>query len=236
MRSGVLIRLFVAAGVAAAAIVGVGWSPAAAATHQVEMKGIAYSPASIQVAVGDTVTWKNTESSAVPHTVTADDGSFDSSPACPPLCMNPGDSYSRTFNAAGKVAYHCKIHASMHGTVSVGTGGSTTTSRASPTSTTTGPAGTATTAAGAARPAASSTTAPSVGGGAPALTSTTAAGAASATSAPQAAGAVTTRRAGHAKRGSPLLVLAVVATAVLAGLVGVRIARLRRGRAGRRDG
>jgi plastocyanin len=63
------------------------------------------------VAVGTTVTWTNQDSTA--HTVTANDGSFDSGP------IQPGKSFSHTFSTAGTVAYHCKIHPSMTATVTV---------------------------------------------------------------------------------------------------------------------
>lgn len=72
------------------------------------------------VAKGTTVTW--TDKGSNPHSVTADDGSFDSSPNCPPACMTslPGtNAYSRTFDAAGSFPYHCRVHASMTGTVTV---------------------------------------------------------------------------------------------------------------------
>ena len=60
---------------------------------------------------GQKVTWTNTD--GFPHTVTADNGSFDSGPVA------AGTSYARTFKQAGTFAYHCKIHSSMHGTVVV---------------------------------------------------------------------------------------------------------------------
>ena len=49
-----------------------------------------------------------------PHTVTADDGSFDSG------TLQPGESYSHTFQSAGMVPYHCSIHPFMTGSVTVG--------------------------------------------------------------------------------------------------------------------
>lgn len=69
--------------------------------------------------VGDTVIWHNAD--GVAHTVTADNGSFDSSPTYP----NPNDSiapsktYSHKFKKKGTVKYHCKIHTKMKGTVTV---------------------------------------------------------------------------------------------------------------------
>jgi plastocyanin len=64
------------------------------------------------VSVGATVTWTNTDS--VPHTVTADDGSFDSG------SLDPGATFSHTFDAAGSFDYHCAIPGhNMQGTVQV---------------------------------------------------------------------------------------------------------------------
>jgi plastocyanin len=47
------------------------------------------------------------------HTVTADDGSFDSGP------IAQGETFSQVFNAAGSVGYHCEIHPQMTGTIIV---------------------------------------------------------------------------------------------------------------------
>jgi hypothetical protein len=63
------------------------------------------------VSVGTTVTWTN--SGASPHTVTADNGEFDSGR------LAPGASFSQTFDAAGTVTYHCEIHPQMAGTIVV---------------------------------------------------------------------------------------------------------------------
>jgi plastocyanin len=71
-----------------------------------------FKPATLTVAVGTTVTWTNQGPSA--HTVTAVDGSFGSTPT-----LNPGDTFSRTFTAAGTFAYICAIHSSMKGTITV---------------------------------------------------------------------------------------------------------------------
>jgi plastocyanin len=74
-----------------------------------------FEPANAAVNPGDTVTWVNEGNH--PHTVTADDGQFDSE------VLNPGDSFSVTFPEAGTVGYHCEIHPSMTGSVTVGPGG-----------------------------------------------------------------------------------------------------------------
>jgi plastocyanin len=78
----------------------------------------AFQPADITVDVGDTVTWTN--NSDAPHTVTADDDSFDLDG------IDAAETASQTFDTAGEFAYHCEIHPYMTGTVTVNAGASTT--------------------------------------------------------------------------------------------------------------
>ena len=75
-----------------------------------------FDPPDVAIEPGSTITWTNR--GAVPHTVTADDGSFDSER------LNPGDSYTVAFGGQGTVTYHCEIHPEMRGSVTVGGGGS----------------------------------------------------------------------------------------------------------------
>jgi plastocyanin len=77
----------------------------------VSIVDFAFEPATLEVAAGTTVTWTNNGSA--PHTVTADDGSFDSGE------LAPGASFSFTFESAGSVAYHCNIHPQMTATITV---------------------------------------------------------------------------------------------------------------------
>jgi len=79
--------------------------------NTVTMAGMAFSPGTITVSAGTTITWKNNDNMA--HTVTADDNSFDSGN------IGAGGSYSRTFSVAGTFNYHCTIHAGMNGKVVV---------------------------------------------------------------------------------------------------------------------
>ena len=75
-----------------------------------------YSPSTITVEIGvnNTVTWVNDDNAA--HTVTATDGSFNSGN------MNPGQSWTYTFTAAGTYEYYCSYHPWMKGTVIVKSG------------------------------------------------------------------------------------------------------------------
>jgi plastocyanin/uncharacterized membrane protein YozB (DUF420 family) len=67
--------------------------------HEVKIK---YVPRSLTVPVGTTVVWINDE--APKHTVTADDGSFDSP------TMAKGETFSQTFDEAGTWLYFCRFH------------------------------------------------------------------------------------------------------------------------------
>jgi plastocyanin len=82
-------------------------------TTQVSIQDFFFSPANVSVQPGTTVTWVNEGS--VPHTVTSDDGQFDSG------VLMPGDSYTVMFKGQGTITYHCAIHPSMTGSVTVGT-------------------------------------------------------------------------------------------------------------------
>jgi hypothetical protein len=75
------------------------------------MINFAFSPASVTVNVGDTVTWTNRDNA--PHNATADDGSF-STPN-----INDGQSASHRFTQPGTFSYICTIHPNMHGTIRV---------------------------------------------------------------------------------------------------------------------
>ena len=71
-----------------------------------------FEPESLNVKVGDMVTWTNKESAA--HSVVADDKSFTSQDR-----MKQGDSFSHAFTAPGTFSYFCGIHDYMKATVTV---------------------------------------------------------------------------------------------------------------------
>jgi amicyanin len=83
------------------------------ATTAVAIENFAFSPATITVQVGTTVTWTNKDSD--PHTVTAKSGGA----ALDSPTLNQGDSYQYTFTKAGQYTYLCTIHPFMLGTVMV---------------------------------------------------------------------------------------------------------------------
>ena len=84
-------------------------------TTTVEIRNNAFNPAQLNVAPGTTVTFVNNDT--VPHTVTADNGLFDSGE------LAPGASYPVVLEGAGTVTYHCKLHPEMRGSIVVGEGG-----------------------------------------------------------------------------------------------------------------
>lgn len=77
----------------------------------VTIENYAFSPIKLSAAAGTTVTWTNKDST--PHTVTADDGSFDSGN------LGSGDTWTYTFKVAGTFAYHCNYHPAMKGAVTI---------------------------------------------------------------------------------------------------------------------
>ena len=88
-------------------------APAAAETAgtTVEMTNTTFKPQSIDVKVGDTVTFVNKDEIA--HTATAGDGSFDSK------TMEAGASFTFKPTKAGQIAYVCNFHPGMTGTINV---------------------------------------------------------------------------------------------------------------------
>jgi len=68
-------------------------------------------PDDLNVAVGTTVTWTNTDS--VAHTSTSDEAGWNSG------SIGPGRQFSVAFQNAGTFSYHCTIHPGMVGTVVV---------------------------------------------------------------------------------------------------------------------
>jgi len=86
-------------------------APPPADAIAVQIVGFAFNPASVTVTTGTTVAWTNAD--RVPHTVTALDGSFDSS------IFDPGSSFTQTFNTPGAFPYQCLLHPAMQGEVIV---------------------------------------------------------------------------------------------------------------------
>lgn len=77
----------------------------------VNIANFAFTPPSLTVPAGTTVTWTNNDTTT--HTVTADNKSFDSG------ALNPGKTFTFTFTQAGTFTYKCTIHPMMTGTIVV---------------------------------------------------------------------------------------------------------------------
>ena len=86
-------------------------SNSSAAPVVVVIKNYAFTPATITVAPGTAVQWRNDDSAS--HTATAADGTFDSKN------LDHGQTYTFTFTKAGTYAYTCSYHPNMTGKVIV---------------------------------------------------------------------------------------------------------------------
>jgi len=80
-------------------------SPTNPGPDEVFIQSFAFNPATITVPVSTTITWTNKD--AVAHTVTSDNGLFDSG------SMNTNITYSHQFTTAGTFNYHCTVHPTM---------------------------------------------------------------------------------------------------------------------------
>jgi len=93
--------------------------PARAMSTSVDIKDLAFSPATIQVNQGDTVTWTNDEE-IMPHDVTSGTmGAADLGQLFGSELLTPGQTFSMTFPDAGEFVYLCKLHPTMTGVVIV---------------------------------------------------------------------------------------------------------------------
>jgi plastocyanin len=70
-----------------------------------------FTPGTLTVAAGTTVTWGNND--VTTHNVTSDTGAFTSSN------MNSGETVQVKFDNPGQYKYHCNIHSFMTGTIVV---------------------------------------------------------------------------------------------------------------------
>ena len=77
----------------------------------VNISGSAFSPEVVSIEASEEVVWKNKDSAV--HTVTANDGSFDSG------ALSQGDEFRKKFPSAGVITYSCDNHAWMKGKIEV---------------------------------------------------------------------------------------------------------------------
>jgi|WetSurMetagenome_2_1015567.scaffolds.fasta_scaffold03169_4 plastocyanin len=84
-------------------------------SDEVFIQNMAFNPNSITVTVNTTIIWTNQD--PIAHTVTSDDGLFDSGN------IPSNGTYSHTFTQAGTFSYHCTIHPNMTAVVKVNPAG-----------------------------------------------------------------------------------------------------------------
>jgi len=80
-------------------------------TVEVKIDNFSFSPQTVTVAVGTTVTWTNRDD--IPHTVVSTDGVFKSK------VRDTDEKFSYTFTKAGSYSYFCSVHPKMTGKVVV---------------------------------------------------------------------------------------------------------------------
>lgn len=81
------------------------------ATMRIDIRNLAFSPATVRIRRGQTVEWVNGDPLA--HTVTADDKSWGSG------FINQGGRFAHRFTAVGSFPYHCEPHPQMRGIIIV---------------------------------------------------------------------------------------------------------------------
>ena len=80
--------------------------------QRVEIADMAFTPETLTVAVGTTVTWVSADPN-LPHTSTSEDEIWFSGN------LNEGDEFPFTFDEPGTFAYFCEVHPTMTGTIVV---------------------------------------------------------------------------------------------------------------------
>jgi plastocyanin len=86
-------------------------SSGSAQANEVVIEDFAYSPTPLRTRAGATITVTNADDA--PHTLTADNGQFDTGD------LDRGDRDTITIERTGRVRYHCEIHDYMRGTIEV---------------------------------------------------------------------------------------------------------------------
>lgn len=77
----------------------------------INIAGFAFDPVDLTVPAGTAITVTNSDAAA--HTLTADDGAFDTGN------LNEGQSGTVTPEGSGAIGYHCEIHEYMKGTIRI---------------------------------------------------------------------------------------------------------------------
>lgn len=101
------LKSILAAGVATLASVLGTKNAKAATTHKVDISGFRFKPKKLNVAVGDTIVFKNSDSSA--HTATASDFSWKTD------ALDRGDTSEVQVVSGMQSTYFCEFHPQMKG-------------------------------------------------------------------------------------------------------------------------
>lgn len=83
----------------------------ATGAQSVAIRDQSFNPPTLEIPAGTSVNWTNLD--ATPHTVTSDDGTFDSG------SLATHESFSYRFDTSGTYSYHCADHPEMTGTITV---------------------------------------------------------------------------------------------------------------------
>src|ERR1700722_2169145 len=94
------------------AVVFPSWGQTVSPASDVSIDNFTFTPASLKVKAGTTVTWTNRDD--IPHGIASSDNAFKKSKA-----LDTDDSYWFTFTTPGTYQYFCYIHPHMVGTIVV---------------------------------------------------------------------------------------------------------------------
>jgi len=101
-----LMRRFLGALAVVCALATAGFAaPAEGQSHTVKISGMTFQPASLEVQVGDDITWVNED--IVPHTVNG--------PGFASGNLSSGTSWKFTATKKGDISYACAFHPTMRG-------------------------------------------------------------------------------------------------------------------------
>ena len=81
-----------------------------AGTHRIEMQNMRFGTVPANIKAGDTIIWVNRD--MVPHTASARDDSFD-------VVIPARGSARMIVRRAGRIAFHCRYHPAMRGSLPV---------------------------------------------------------------------------------------------------------------------
>jgi plastocyanin len=111
MRRSIARMLLLVVALTAVAVPAVADEPLGVTRERVRIVDNRFRPRNITIERGTRVRWVNRGSN--PHTSTSNRGLWDSG------TLSPGERFTRRFGRRGTFRYHCEIHPSMTGTITV---------------------------------------------------------------------------------------------------------------------